>query len=52
MVKPKICLTLPKVIAEIKVYIKTHPRISPLKKNSAAKSPLIKHTMKITKQES
>lgn len=52
MVKPKISIKLPEVIAEIKAYITTHPRISPLKKNSAAKSPLIKHTMKITKQES
>ena len=52
MVKPKICIKLPEVIAEIKAYIKTHPRISARKKNAEVKSPLIKHTMKITKRES
>ena len=52
MVKPNIYIKLPEVIAEIKAYIIAHPRISPLKKNSTAKSPVIKHTMKVTKRES
>ncbi len=52
MVKTKIFIKLPKMIAEIKEYITTHPRISARKKKTTVKSPLIKHTMKITKQES
>ena len=52
MVKPKIFIKLPKMIAEIKEYITTHPRISARKKKTTVQSPLIKHTMKITKQES
>ena len=52
MVKPKIFIKLPKMIAEIKEYITTHPRISARKKKTTVQSPMIKHTMKITKQES
>lgn len=51
MVKPKVFIKLPTVIAEIKAYIITHPRISARKKKTTVKSPLIKHTIKITKQE-
>lgn len=52
MVKPNICIKLPEMIAEIKAYITAHPRISAKKKKTTAQSPLIKHTIKITKQES
>ena len=44
MVKPKIFIKLPQMIAEIKEYITTHPRISARKKNAAMKSPLIKQS--------
>ena len=52
MVKPKIFIKLPQMIAEIKEYITTHPRISARKKKTTVQSPRIKHTMKITKRES
>ena len=52
MVKPNIYIKLPEVIAEIKAYITAHPRISARKKKTTVQSPLIKHTMKITKRES
>ena len=52
MGKPNICIKLPEVIAEIKAYITAHPRISARKKKTTVQSPLIKHTMKITKRES
>ena len=49
MKKKCIFIKIPEVIAEIKYYMKKYPRISPRKKNTTIKSPLIKHCTKIIK---